>query len=153
MSENLVSIELNNDALEKIQEAINVINNNLPDLISISKEEKSAMPKMGDKTVAFVNKALEYAKQNPQITPGFLNVDEFNKDVSAVSTLSRILNPLQQLVEKLDDTTTVAGSEAYVAALTFYSAVKNAVRSDVPGAKTIYDDLCNRFPGRGKTKL
>jgi hypothetical protein len=153
MSDNLVSIELNKEALEKIQDAIKTINDNLPDLISISKDEKSSMPKMGDKTVAFVNKALEYAKQNPQITPGFLDVTEFSKDVKAVSTLSKVLNPLQQLVEKLDDTATVAGSEAYVAALTFYSAVKNAVRSDVPGAKTIYDDLCNRFPGRGKTRI
>ena len=45
MSENLVSIELNNEALEKIQEAIKVINNNLPDLISISKEEKTSICK------------------------------------------------------------------------------------------------------------
>ena len=61
-----------------------------------------------------------------------------------------VLIPLQQLVEKLDDTTLQAGSEAYTAALVFYTAVKGAARAGEPGMKTVYDDLQARFPGRGK---
>ena len=152
MSENLVSIAISKEAKKEIFEAIEIINKNLPELISISKDDKASLPKMGDKSVAFVTKALHYAEVNKEVTPGFLDVEEFRKDVEAVRNLSQILNPLQQLVEKLEDTATVAGSEAYIAALTFYSVVKNAVKLDVPGTKTIYEDLCNRFPGRGKSR-
>jgi hypothetical protein len=109
-----------------------------------------ALPKMGDKTLAFVTKALDYAKQNPTLAPAFLNVPEFEKDVTAVTSLNNVLRPLQQLTEKLDDTTLQAGSEAYAAALIFYTSVKSAAKAGVPGTKNIYDDLQARFPGRGK---
>jgi len=45
----------------------------------------------------------------------------------------------------LDDTITVAGSEAYIAALAFYKSVKVAATMNVPGAQEIYDDLSKRF--------
>jgi GrpB-like predicted nucleotidyltransferase (UPF0157 family) len=47
----------------------------------------------------------------------------------------------------VDDTTMVAGSEAYQFALIFYNSVKMAARQDIPGAKAIYEDLKKRFPG------
>lgn len=46
----------------------------------------------------------------------------------------------------LDDTMMLAGSEAYVAALAFYNAVKGVGRANVPGAALIYEDLRGRFP-------
>jgi hypothetical protein len=52
-----------------------------------------------------------------------------------------------QLHENVDDTTMVAGSEAYQFALIFYNSVKMAARQDIPGAKAIYGELKKRFPG------
>ncbi len=75
---------------------------------------------------------------------------EFDKDVTVVNSLNNVLRPLQQLTEKLDDTTLQAGSEAYAAALVFYTAIKSAAKAGVPGTKNIYDDLQVRFPGRSK---
>jgi hypothetical protein len=40
-------------------------------VINLTDEERSDMRKMGDKTLAFVQKALEYAQQNPKLTPIF----------------------------------------------------------------------------------
>lgn len=40
-------------------------------IINLTNEERSDMRKMGDKTLAFVQKALEYAQQNPKLTPNF----------------------------------------------------------------------------------
>ena len=104
---------------------------------------------MGDKTLAFVNKAFEYAYQNPKIVPSFLDLTEFGKDAAAVTNLKKVLIPLEQLSEKLSDTNLLAGSEAYMAALAFYNAVKGAAKAGEPGMKNIYDDLQSRFPGRG----
>jgi hypothetical protein len=39
----------------------------------------------------------------------------------------------------------VAGSEAYYAALYYYSNVKQSVAVDVPGAKAIQEELKKRF--------
>jgi hypothetical protein len=47
----------------------------------------------------------------------------------------------------VEDTIMVAGSEAYHAALAVYHNVQTAAKQDIPGAKAIYEDLKNRFPG------
>jgi hypothetical protein len=39
----------------------------------------------------------------------------------------------------------LAGSEAYVAALSYYNTVKLASQMDIPNSKTIYEDLKTRF--------
>lgn len=104
--------------------------------------------KLGDKSLSFVGKALEYARQNPAVVPPYIDVNEFERDLNLYVQLTKLLYPLHQLVEKLDDTTMQTGSEAYSAALLFYNAVKGAARAGVPGVKNIVDDLQTRFPGR-----
>jgi hypothetical protein len=148
--ENKVSVTISEEAIANINEAIKVIIQNLPEMINLTPEERQLTLKMGDKTVAFVSKNLEYSKQNPRVVPGFLDIREFEKDVIVVTELKKVLIPLQQLVEKLDDTTMQAGSEAYAASRIFYNAVKGAAKAGEPGMKTIYEDLKARFPGYTK---
>jgi len=147
--ENQISITISEEAVANINKAIATINENLPDLINLTVDDRHQLPKMGDKTIAFVNKSFEYASQNPTIVPSFLDLTEFAKDTAVVTSLKRILMPLEQLNEKLSDTNLLAGSEAYMAALVFYTAVKGAAKAGQPGMKNIYDDLQSRFPGRG----
>ena len=150
--ENQISITISEEAVANINKAIATINENLPDLINLTVDDRHQLPKMGDKTIAFVNKSFEYASQNPNIVPSFLDLTEFAKDTAVVTSLKRILMPLEQLNEKLSDTNLLAGSEAYMAALVFYNAVKGAAKAGQPGMKNIYDDLQSRFPGRGGNK-
>jgi len=149
--ENKVSVTISEAASTAITAAIATINQNLPILINLTPDERQALPKMGDKTVAFVNKSFDYANLNPRVVPTFLDMAEFGKDVNAVNALRKVLIPLTQLFEKLDDTTLEAGSEALTAALIFYNAVKGAARAGEPGMKTVYDDLKVRFPAHPKT--
>ena len=125
-----------------------MIYDSLPNLITLTSYQRHIIPKMGDKTLAFVSKALYYASQNPNIVPKYLNLGEYRKDVASVNQLFKIVTPLQKLTEELDDTMMMAGSEAYTASLAFYSALKTAIASGETGLKNIYDDLSARFPGR-----
>ena len=147
---NQISAVVSAAAQAEILAAINVIKSKLPFLVNLSNEDRKSLPKMGDKTVAFVNKAVEYAGQNPKIAPNFLDVPELEKDVTLVNSLSTIFRQLGPLAESIDDTMMLAGSEAYAGALSFYSASKSASKQNVPGANAIYDDLAARFPGRPK---
>jgi hypothetical protein len=148
--ETRISISINEEALAKIDKAIETITQNLPELINLSSDERHTLPKIGDKSVTFVNKNLDYAKQNPMIVPGYLSLKEFEMDAVAVATIRKVMSPLEQLLEKLDDTNLLAGSEAYTAALIFYNAVKCGAKAGVPGMKKIFEDLQTCFPGRGK---
>ena len=63
--ENRVSAQLSAESIQRIADALAVIKAELPFLINLTADERKVLPKMGDGTVSFVIKALEYAKQNP----------------------------------------------------------------------------------------
>lgn len=48
---------------------------------------------------------------------------------------------MMQLVTRM-----LVGSEAYMSALMFYNAAKDAARHNVQGAKAVVEDLKKRFP-------
>jgi hypothetical protein len=76
----------------------------------------------------------------------------FDIDFTDAHGLWPVRNDAQQVYEMLDDTVMASGSESYQAALVFYNAVKAAAAQDVPGAKAVYDELKQRFPGHKLNK-
>jgi hypothetical protein len=130
-------------AQTKIDEAKTLL---APYLLALTPAERRELPKMGEKTIGFVEKAFDFARQNPNLVPPYLDVDAFGVDFSDAHGLWSLLNSVEQLKEGLDDTEMIAGSEAYQAALVFYKSVKMAARQDIPGAKAVYEELRTRFP-------
>ncbi|WP_319482494.1 hypothetical protein [uncultured Draconibacterium sp.] len=120
-----------------------------PKLITLTAEERMEMPKMGDKTVSFVEKAIEYAQEYPQYMPAFIDVPEAELDFNAVKDIRVIFNQLQRLTSELDDSMILAGSEAYSSTLAVYKVLKNAADMGQPGAENAARELASRFP-RGK---
>jgi len=105
---------------------------------------------MGDKTVATVQKTKLYIDTNPEFVPAYRNKAEFLKDEAVVTKLSPIANLANQLSADIDDTLTLAGSEALQSALLYYGQVKEANSKGIPTAKSIYEDLSQRFSKRAK---
>ncbi|MDR1340081.1 MAG: hypothetical protein LBK58_08535 [Prevotellaceae bacterium] len=118
-----------------------------PYVTPLTPAERHTLPKMGEKTLSFVEKAHEFAVQNPNLCPPYLNMTAFNTDFADVHNLLMLNNVTLQLHEYTDDTAMTAGSEAYQAALVFYNSVKMAARQNIPGAKAVYEELRKRFPG------
>lgn len=130
---------------------INAIKAALPFLINLTVNERKGGLKLGDKSLAFVNKALEYATAHPNLVPPYLNVSEFQKDHNLREQLLHILRELNTLVEAVDDTVMALGTEEFEQALIFYNSVKQAIKGNVPGTDAIYEDLASRFPGGGSS--
>jgi hypothetical protein len=135
-------------AQTKVDEAIALLT---PYMLALTPAERHELPKMGEKTIGFVEKAYDFAQKNPNLVPPYLDVDAFGVDFGDAHGLWTLLNTIQQLEESVDDTEMVAGSEAYQAALVFYHSVKAAAAQDIPGAKAVYAELKTRFPS-GKRK-
>jgi hypothetical protein len=137
---------------QEILAALNVLKEKLlPLLVELAHGEARELPTMGDKSHAFVFKALEFAKQYPEYA-GLIDVAEFEKDVNAVCLLREFYVPLSQLTKKVHDTMTLAGSEAFVSGLTYYGISKEGVKRKLPNAVLIAEELKQRFPGRNKSK-
>jgi hypothetical protein len=148
ITSNLVSLNIPDADLVAVKDAIQVLNEKLlPHLQNLSADDRREIPKMGDKTFAFVSKAHAHMVTNPTLVPPYVAVDELKVDLEAVETLRQLFTPLRQLADLVDDTMLLSGSEAYIAALAFYNYVKGAGKAGVPGTDLIYSDLKQRFPG------
>jgi len=151
--QDLISVNIPAADLAKIKDAIATLRAKLlPHLHVLTAQERMELPKMGDKTSAFVQKALEYSQQNRDLVPSFLDLPAFAVDVQAVQSLRELAQGLVPVTDALGDSLTLSGSEAYQAALVFYGNVKNAVKVNAPNAATIYEDLASRFPGGARKK-
>tara|TARA_R110001599_G_scaffold335402_7_gene552364 strand:- start:18118 stop:18588 length:471 start_codon:yes stop_codon:yes gene_type:complete len=145
-TKNTVSIQIPEAELQTVKEAIATLKTTLsPYLIAISAEERQRIPKMGDGTIPFVEKVMDYAQEDSQFLPPFIDLNELSKDWEVVKRLAPLLRDLQQVESNLNDTVMMAGSEAYVGALGYYNSVKYRARVNVADAKVIHEDLKQRF--------
>lgn len=152
--ENKISIEFDEAKLASVREKLAALRTDLTDVLvtNLTAEERQNLLVMGSKTIDFVTRAMEYAQQNPALVPPYINLPEAQKDLTLVKTMEPLLLDLRTLTRGLEDTSFIAGSEAYDAALIFYASVKGASRAEVPGAQAVYDDLKRQFPNRGRKK-
>ena len=116
-----------------------------PFMQGLTADERRDLFKMGDKTVATVQKTQSYVETNPEFSPAYMDVREFNSDVTVVNQLKPIEDLVQQLGVDVSDTRMLAGSEALQQALFYYGQVREADSKGVPSSRAIYEDLQPRF--------
>ncbi len=122
----------------------------LPFLIDLAPEDRQTLPKMGDKSRAFVGGSLQLATHDDSYLPRSFDVAEMRKDVELAEALLPIAVALKQLSEFVDDTYIQVGSEAYTAALVVYqSAQRNGQGAALDG---LLDALGERFARKSKEK-
>jgi hypothetical protein len=150
MSNSPISAQLSQADRDAVMAAIATIKAKLPFLIDLSAEERKALPKMGDKSRAFVSKALEVASQNTDILPKAFDLEEMRKDVELAEALYPVVLGLNQLQELVEDTYTLVGSEAYAAALLVYTYAKAAGKGS--GLDSAVDEMGKRFARKARGK-
>ncbi len=149
---NLVSAEISATTLAEIKTCIGTIRSSLGFLISLTDEERTGGMKLGDKTLPFVEKTIDYSVSHPQFIANFTDIAEWKKDYKLFKDLTSILSELSPLYQDIVDTTSEVGIEALAPSLTYYNLTQVGEKNNVPGAKDIAIDLGMRFPGRPKKK-
>jgi hypothetical protein len=145
-TENVISIVIPPADLQTVKDAFTTIQTTLaPYVLALTPEQRKTIPKMSDGTEPFVSKVMDYAVSDPKFAPPFMDVPEMKKDFDVVMGLMPSLRVAQQLENQLNDTVMMAGSEAYIMALSYYNSVKMATKMNITGAKAIYEDLSKRF--------
>lgn len=148
MDPHLISATLPPEDQQAISAAIETLRQKLPFLIDLTIADRRALPKLGDKTQAFVQKAVQIANEHQQIFPtAFL--DEMRKDAQLLAVLSSIQLAIHTLAKKIDDTTMQTGAEAYAAARTVYTVTKTPFAR--AAMRTASDDLAKRYGRKRKT--
>lgn len=123
-----------------------------PHLHPLTPEERQGIVKMGDKSIGFMNKLLDYATNTPAFVPVFIDFNELKQDVSVATDLAAVEQFAAQLTMDLNSTILVAGAEGMGQASPVYKNIKFLAEQNQPGAQVAYDDLSQRFPGRPAKK-
>jgi hypothetical protein len=134
--QNLVSASLTQAAQTNVLGAINTILENLPFLITLTPEERHALPKMGDGSTAYVTKAYQFANSNTDKLGTDFGMDEYTQDYALYQMMEPIMTPMTELWEKLSDTDLALRSDLMVRSNFAYGMMK--VLSKSSGS---FDDL------------
>ncbi|AWM33742.1 hypothetical protein [Hymenobacter nivis] len=116
-----------------------------PYLHPLTPQQRQDLPKMGDKSLAFVTKVAEYAQSLPALMPSYLDAAGLATDAATSTALLPIYLETDALALDLDSTRMVAGSEGYAAALIGYGALQGAAKDNQPGAQAAVAELAPRF--------
>lgn len=148
MSTDKISATLSDEDLAAVMTAIATIKEKLPFLLSLTIEERKALPKMGDKNQPFAHKALEIATQNPNFLPRSFSLEEMRRDVDLFGEMYPIIMAITQLHSMVEDTYLKVGSEAYSSALQVYNYAKASGKD--AGLEPVVAELGQRFARKVK---
>lgn len=149
LSNNRLNITATTAQITAVKTALQTIATNLPFLTGLTVEERITLPAINVSNKAFTEDAINVAVNNSTLIPAYVNVPNMQNDLTLFTQLDEIIILTKQLLEKLEDTQLLAGSEAYVGALAVYKLISSASDAGVPGTDAIYDQLRQRFSGQG----
>lgn len=149
INSNRLDVSLNPQEQSQINAAITNIEAMMPFLTGLTTEERIAIPKINVANKAFTEDAINIAVGNPSLFPGYINPAEMQKDLTLFNQLDALATSMRRVLEKIEDTLMLAGSEAYISALAVYRNIGAAAKAGVPGADSLYDQLRARFAEQG----
>lgn len=144
MLPNKISAVMEDKVINDVNTKVDEIKSMLPFLLDLTPEERKALPKLGDKSLMFVTKALDLVKKDFSFMPGNFDIGEMEKDINLFAQMLRIRTEIGKLYEIIDDTVLEIGSEAYSAALVIYDNAKRNGKNTV-GMDGVLDELSRRF--------
>ena len=151
LTNNRLNITATAAQITAVKTALQTINTNMPFLIGLTVYERIALPAIHVNNKSFTEDAINAAVNNPSLVASYLSVPNMQNDMALYTQLDEIKGLVNQLLEKIEDTQLLAGSEAYVSGLAFYKLVSAAAVAGVPGADAVSDLLRARFAGQGGT--
>ena len=149
MTQNIHRQAIPADVLEQIETKSREIKDLIaPYTIALTSSERRAIPKMGDKSMAFVEKAYQYFMEDPSLRPNFIDEADYTADYRDAMDLRVAATNIAQLNDTLSDLLLISGSEAYQSSLSMYANLAAQAERNVGNAKTLYGELSKRFPRR-----
>jgi len=147
----LLDTDLSDQELAEVLQAIATIHQKLPYLVLLSPGDKKATSMLDEGRVPFALKAVEYASRETAISPNPPLLEAAKKDLKVYTGLQTVERELSRLSEMVSDTRMLAGAELYQFARVTYKMSKIAASLNVPGTKSIVDDLGILYAPQGRS--
>lgn len=139
---NYISASMTEAEIEATVTSLRAVEAQLTFLQDIDPQLRKRLQPAGDKSIAFVRKALDVANASPEMLPRDFELEEFQKDVRLSDALDRILVEILRLGERVRATQLVARADAYACALEVYNRTQ---RTRHEGRSELADQMGRRF--------
>jgi hypothetical protein len=124
----------------------------IPENTGLTKEERKKLRAINVDNKIFAEKVLQVAKSLPEVMPSYINLTSFENDLKVFTQLDQLESLLLQALEKLQDAKRIAGHEAYMTSNITYKFIKEASKVGVPGTKSAFDTLKERYYSKNQGK-
>lgn len=151
LTNNRINVTLTASQITNVKNSFQNILANLPMLTGLTVEERSSLPKIDVNNKIFTEDAINAAVNNASLLPSYVSITNMQNDLTLYTQLDELLGLARQLCERLEDTQMLAGSEAYVNALTAYKLFVSASEAGIQGTDSIVSQLKQRFSSSGNT--
>ena len=138
-------VSLTAEQVSSIETRLAEIRQEMPFLVGLSSRDRMKLNPIGSKSTQFVQRVVESIRQNPEMSPQFVDAQNLEKGFELYNQLGSLQTQVGQLEQMIADTMLTQGSSTFGSALDFYNSAKRAVKSGIPGAQTIVDTLKPRF--------
>ena len=147
--DNLISISFTDSELAALDNALTAIEGIINGkFINLTPDERQQHARVGKETEDWIGKVKDYMAQNPDLVLKHIDTAEYGKDYEARKAIMPRTRRIEAIYNLFEDTNMLIGSDLYHNAITYYKGLKAGALTDAAGAKTIYADLQQRFPGR-----
>jgi len=148
-SDNKISATLSAQDLADILAAFATILEKLPFLQNMTPQERRRTPTLGTERTAMDQTFAAEMAAHPELVPSYVDMTELAKDRALWAQLAEIAAKAREVCEGIEDTAHLAGSDIYMAYLSFYQAARQAARRNVVGADSLYQNLRQFIPSGG----
>ena len=153
LTNNRLNVTATPAQITAVKDALQTILTNLPFLIGLTVEERTVLPAIDVSNKVFTEDAILAGLNNGAIMPSYVSVPNMQSDLTLFGQLDEVIILIKQVLEKLEDTQLLAGSEAYSAALMLYKLFGSAADSGIAGADAVVAQLRQRFTSAGNIPM
>ncbi|AWI25892.1 hypothetical protein [Flavobacterium pallidum] len=145
LTNNRINTTMTAAQVTAVKNALATIQTNMPFLVGLTMDERASIPKIDVSNKTFTEDAINAAVNNSAMLPGYLNVTSMQSDLALFNQIDELTGLLRQMLEKMEDTQMLAGSESYIGALTAYKLFTTTAEAGIAGADAIVEQLRQRF--------
>jgi hypothetical protein len=149
--DNLISVVLTDEEVAKIDASLSAIENVLEGkAVNLTPKQRQTYGRVAYETEVWVDKVHDYMQQDPRLVPPYIDVEEHTRDITAHRALNPRIARLTGILQSLEDTNRLLGSDVYNNSLAYYRNLREAAKVNAVGASAKYSDLKQQFPGPGR---
>ncbi|MDR2382657.1 MAG: hypothetical protein LBD76_02095 [Prevotellaceae bacterium] len=151
--DNLITVVFTEEEIARMDGALSEIENILKGkAVNLTPKQRQLYGRVAYDMEVWVDKAFDYMEQSPELIPSYIDMAEHTKDVVAHRALNPRIARLTGILQSMEDTNRLLGSDLYNNSMAYYRSLREAAKVNAVGASAKYSDLKQQFPGPGRSK-